>query len=88
MGTISSGRPASVRQVRLGVLALGILLTCVSSGIAQMSPEEHAKHHPAPDKEKDIHTANYKSYHITSPNNYNVQFSAKISAGMITGPGA
>ena len=42
----------------------------------------------SPDKEKDIHTANYKSYHITSPNNYNVQFSAKINAGMITGPGA
>jgi catechol 2,3-dioxygenase-like lactoylglutathione lyase family enzyme len=42
----------------------------------------------SPDKEKDIHTANYKSYHITSPNNYNVQFSAKISANMITGPGA
>ncbi len=40
------------------------------------------------DKEKDIHTANYKSFHTNSPNNYNVQFSAKISAGMITGPGA
>ncbi len=42
----------------------------------------------SPDKEKDIHTANYKSFHTNSPNNYNVQFSAKISAGMTTGPGA
>jgi hypothetical protein len=41
----------------------------------------------SPDKEKDIHTASYKSYHTTSPNNYDVQFSAKINAGMTTGPG-
>ncbi len=41
----------------------------------------------SPDKEKDIHTANYKSFHTNSPNNYNVQFSGKINAGMITGPG-
>ena len=41
----------------------------------------------SPDKEKDIHTANYKSFHTRSPNNYDVQFSGKINAGMITGPG-
>jgi catechol 2,3-dioxygenase-like lactoylglutathione lyase family enzyme len=41
----------------------------------------------SPDKEKDIHTSNYKSFHTRSPNNYNVQFSGKIKAGMITGPG-
>lgn len=41
----------------------------------------------SPEKEHDIHTANYKSFHTNSANNYNVQFSAKISAGMTTGPG-
>jgi catechol 2,3-dioxygenase-like lactoylglutathione lyase family enzyme len=41
----------------------------------------------SPDKEKDIHTANYKSYHTRTPNNYDLQFSGKINAGMITGPG-
>jgi catechol 2,3-dioxygenase-like lactoylglutathione lyase family enzyme len=41
----------------------------------------------SPDKEKDIHTANYKSFHTNSPNNFNVQFSSKINAGMVTGPG-
>jgi catechol 2,3-dioxygenase-like lactoylglutathione lyase family enzyme len=41
----------------------------------------------SPDKEKDIHTANYKSFHTRSPNNYDVQFSGKIKAGMVTGPG-
>jgi catechol 2,3-dioxygenase-like lactoylglutathione lyase family enzyme len=35
----------------------------------------------SPDKEKDIHTANYKSFHTTTPNNYDLQFSAKIAAG-------
>ncbi len=42
----------------------------------------------SPDKEKDIHTANYKSFHTRTPNNYDLQFSGKISAGMTTGPGA
>ena len=42
----------------------------------------------SPEKEHDIHTANYKSFHTRSPNNYDVQFSGKISAGMTTGPGA
>ena len=46
MSKISSGRPALVRHVRLGVLALGIMLAWVPSGFAQMSPEEHASHHP------------------------------------------
>jgi catechol 2,3-dioxygenase-like lactoylglutathione lyase family enzyme len=41
----------------------------------------------SPEKEHDIHTASYKSYHTQSANNYNVQFSAKINAGMTTGPG-
>jgi catechol 2,3-dioxygenase-like lactoylglutathione lyase family enzyme len=41
----------------------------------------------SPEKEHDIHTANYKSYHTRTPNNYDLQFSGKISAGMITGPG-
>jgi catechol 2,3-dioxygenase-like lactoylglutathione lyase family enzyme len=41
----------------------------------------------SPEKEHDIHTASYKSFHTNSPNNYNVQFSAKINAGMTTGPG-
>ena len=34
----------------------------------------------SPDREKDIHTARYKSYHTRTPNNYDLQFSAKISA--------
>jgi catechol 2,3-dioxygenase-like lactoylglutathione lyase family enzyme len=35
----------------------------------------------SPDVEKDIHTARYKSYHTRTPNNYDLQFSSKISAG-------
>ena len=42
----------------------------------------------SPEKEHDIHTASYKSFHTRSPNNYDVQFSAKINSGMTTGPGA
>jgi catechol 2,3-dioxygenase-like lactoylglutathione lyase family enzyme len=42
----------------------------------------------SPDSQKDIHTATYKSFHTRTPNNYNLQFSSKISAGMTTGPGA
>lgn len=41
----------------------------------------------SPDKEKDIHTATYKSYHTRTPNNYDLQFSSKISADQSTGPG-
>jgi catechol 2,3-dioxygenase-like lactoylglutathione lyase family enzyme len=41
----------------------------------------------SPDKEKDIHTATYKSFHTRTPNNYDLQFSGKIKAGMTTGPG-
>ncbi|HVZ49310.1 MAG TPA: hypothetical protein VG916_11040 [Gemmatimonadaceae bacterium] len=41
----------------------------------------------SPEKEHDIHTASYKSYHTRTPNNYDLQFSAKISATMTTGPG-
>jgi catechol 2,3-dioxygenase-like lactoylglutathione lyase family enzyme len=40
----------------------------------------------SPDKEKDIHTAAYKSFHTTTPNNYDLQFSAKIKAGKQAGP--
>ena len=38
------------------------------------------------EKEKDIHTATYKSYHTRTPNNYDLQFSSKISADQSTGP--
>jgi predicted enzyme related to lactoylglutathione lyase len=41
----------------------------------------------SPPLEHDIHTATYKSYHTRTPNNYDLQFSAKISASMKTGPG-
>jgi catechol 2,3-dioxygenase-like lactoylglutathione lyase family enzyme len=41
----------------------------------------------SPDVEKDIHTATYKSFHTRTPNNFNLQFSSKISATMKTGPG-
>jgi catechol 2,3-dioxygenase-like lactoylglutathione lyase family enzyme len=41
----------------------------------------------SPASEKDIHTATYKSYHTRTPNNYDLQFSSKISASMKTGPG-
>jgi hypothetical protein len=41
----------------------------------------------SPPLEHDIHTATYKSYHTRTPNNYDLQFSAKISAAMKTGPG-
>jgi catechol 2,3-dioxygenase-like lactoylglutathione lyase family enzyme len=39
------------------------------------------------DREHDIHTATYKSFHTRTPNNFNLQFSAKISSDMKTGPG-
>jgi catechol 2,3-dioxygenase-like lactoylglutathione lyase family enzyme len=42
----------------------------------------------SPDREKDIHTARYKSYHTRTPNNYDLQFSAKISAAEGGGGGA
>jgi catechol 2,3-dioxygenase-like lactoylglutathione lyase family enzyme len=41
----------------------------------------------SPASERDIHTATYKSFHTRTPNNFNLQFSAKISADMKTGPG-
>ena len=41
----------------------GIVITVDTGAIAS-----------SPDKEKDIHTANYKSFHTHSPNNYDVQF--------------
>jgi catechol 2,3-dioxygenase-like lactoylglutathione lyase family enzyme len=40
----------------------------------------------SPDREKDIHTATYKSFHTRTPNNYDLQISAKI-AGSQTGGG-
>ena len=40
----------------------------------------------SPDREKDIHTASYKSFHTRTPNNYDLQISAKI-AGSQTGGG-
>ena len=52
MGTIPFRWPPSARLIRLGVLALGIMLAWVSSGFAQMTPEEHASHHPGQEKEK------------------------------------
>jgi predicted enzyme related to lactoylglutathione lyase len=41
----------------------------------------------SPPAEQDIHTANYKSFHTRTPNNFNLQFSSKISAAQKTGPG-
>ncbi len=48
MLTISFYGPTSLR-----LAALGIVLALVSSGTAQVSPEEHAKHHPGQEPEKD-----------------------------------
>jgi len=46
------------------------LVTQVDTGAtASMPPAEH-----------DIHTATYKSYHTRTPNNFNLQFSSKITA--------
>ncbi|HWJ15166.1 MAG TPA: VOC family protein [Gemmatimonadaceae bacterium] len=41
----------------------------------------------SPPAEQDIHTATYKSFHTRTPNNFNLQFSAKISPTQKTGPG-
>jgi catechol 2,3-dioxygenase-like lactoylglutathione lyase family enzyme len=41
----------------------------------------------SPEVEKNIHTSTYKSFHTRTPNNFNLQFSSKISADMRTGPG-
>ena len=40
----------------------------------------------SPEREQDIHTATYKSFHTRTPNNFNLQISSKISADMHTGP--
>jgi len=40
----------------------------------------------SPDSEKDIHTATYKSFHTNTANNFNLQFSSKISQDQTTGP--
>jgi catechol 2,3-dioxygenase-like lactoylglutathione lyase family enzyme len=42
----------------------------------------------SPDRERDIHTATYKSFHTRTPNNFDLQFSSKISSSMKTGPGS
>jgi hypothetical protein len=39
----------------------------------------------SPDVEKNIHTATYKSYHTTTPNNFNLQISDKITASTSLG---
>ena len=41
----------------------------------------------SPDREKDIHTSRYKSYHTRTPNNYDLQFSSKTSASAGGGSG-
>ncbi|MFI5309789.1 MAG: hypothetical protein ACHQQ3_01035 [Gemmatimonadales bacterium] len=41
----------------------------------------------SPDSEKDIHTSTYKSYHTRTPNNYDLQISAKITPGKISAGG-
>jgi catechol 2,3-dioxygenase-like lactoylglutathione lyase family enzyme len=41
----------------------------------------------SPPQEQDIHTATYKSFHTRTTNNYNLQFSAKVSMAQKTGPG-
>jgi catechol 2,3-dioxygenase-like lactoylglutathione lyase family enzyme len=41
----------------------------------------------SPPSEQDIHTSTYKSFHTRTPNNFNLQFSSKISSDMKTGPG-
>jgi catechol 2,3-dioxygenase-like lactoylglutathione lyase family enzyme len=40
----------------------------------------------SPESEKDIHTSTYKSFHTRTPNNFNLQFSSKISQDQHTGP--
>jgi len=39
----------------------------------------------SPDREKDIHTATYKSFHTRTPNNYDLQISSKISGSQTGG---
>jgi predicted enzyme related to lactoylglutathione lyase len=39
----------------------------------------------SPDREKDIHTATYKSFHTRTPNNYDLQISSKISGSQTSG---
>src|SRR5205085_5358208 len=39
----------------------------------------------SPPAEHDIHTATYKSFHTRTPNNYDLQISAKTSASQKTG---
>jgi hypothetical protein len=77
MGHISFGvSPFDADKIWAECCKRGIIIT-VDTGAINSSP----------DKEKDIHTASYKSFHTNTPNNFNLQFSAKINAGMTTGPG-
>ena len=39
----------------------------------------------SPDREKDIHTATYKSFHTRTPNNYDLQISSKVSGSQTAG---
>jgi catechol 2,3-dioxygenase-like lactoylglutathione lyase family enzyme len=39
----------------------------------------------SPDREKDIHTATYKSFHTRTPNNYDLQISSKVSGSQTGG---
>ena len=52
MSLLPTQRTGASRLVGLGVFAVSVGLTFALSGSGQVSPEDHAKHHPGQDKAK------------------------------------
>jgi hypothetical protein len=77
MDHISFGiTPFDPDKVNEALCARGLQAQVDTGSIASSPPAEH-----------DIHTSTYKSFHTRTPNNYDLQISAKTSAAMKTGPG-
>ena len=53
MSHLPAQKASACRLFGLGVFAVAIGLACVLPGFGQVSPDEHAKHHPGQDTEKD-----------------------------------
>jgi catechol 2,3-dioxygenase-like lactoylglutathione lyase family enzyme len=79
--TMPATRSASMDHISFGITPFDPDVVarelCKRGLVAQVDTGAIAS---SPDVEKDIHTASYKSFHTRTPNNFNLQFSAKIRA--------
>ena len=77
--TMPATRSASMDHISFGITPFDPDVVnrelCKRGLVAQVDTGAIAS---SPDVEKDIHTASYKSFHTRTPNNFNLQFSAKI----------